>query len=130
MLELCRWKTIIHNLNLFFINFQNEVSKLLQLVLLNFDWWLFLKYYLSISLFTCFQNFVAKSFRHNLLFTLDFKFQLVDTPRILFFLPFRFHVNVSLNFWPSISMSRRIGTNTSCWFPFSWMLEGSVSSKL
>lgn len=45
-------------------------------------------------------------------------------------LPFIFQVKASLSFWPSISMSRRIGTRTSDWVAFSWMTAGSWSSKL
>ena len=44
--------------------------------------------------------------------------------------PFLFQVNVSRNFCPSISMSRRMGTNNSGWLLFSWTPAGSVSSKL
>ena len=42
---------------------------------------------------------------------------------------FLFQVNVSLSFWPSISMSSRIGTRTSFWDAFSRIVHGSVSSK-
>jgi len=45
-------------------------------------------------------------------------------------LPFMFQVKASLSFWPSISMSRRIGTRTSAWVAFSWITAGSWSSKL
>ncbi|TNN30284.1 hypothetical protein EYF80_059565 [Liparis tanakae] len=50
------------------------------------------------------------------------------TPRGL--LPFMFHVKASRSFWPSISMSRRIGTSDSSWAAFSWITAGSWSSKL
>lgn len=43
--------------------------------------------------------------------------------------PFLFQVNVSLSFWPSISMSSRIGTNTCFCEEFSNMAVMSVSSK-
>lgn len=42
--------------------------------------------------------------------------------------PFLFHVKVSLSFWPSISMSRRMGTSSSFWQEFSWICAGSRSS--
>lgn len=45
-------------------------------------------------------------------------------------LPFMFQVKASLSFWPSISMSKRIGTRTSVWVAFSWITAGSWSSKL
>lgn len=41
-----------------------------------------------------------------------------------------FQVKASLSFWPSISMSRRIGTSTSGCVAFSWITAGSWSSKL
>ena len=41
-----------------------------------------------------------------------------------------FQVKASLSFWPSISMSRRMGTRTSAWVAFSWITAGSWSSKL
>lgn len=44
-------------------------------------------------------------------------------------LPFLFHVNVSRNFWPSISMSSLIGTKTSACVAFCKLTWGSVSSK-
>lgn len=46
------------------------------------------------------------------------------------YIPFMFHVNASLSFCPSISMSSLIGTRTSGWDAFSWMTAGSWSSKL
>lgn len=41
-----------------------------------------------------------------------------------------FQVKASLSFWPSISMSNRIGTRTSVCEAFSWITAGSWSSKL
>ena len=45
-------------------------------------------------------------------------------------LPFLFQVKQSRSFCPSYSMSSRIGTNCSCRLALSWILAGSVSSKL
>lgn len=46
------------------------------------------------------------------------------------YIPFMFHVNASLSFCPSISISSLIGTRTSGWDAFSWITAGSWSSKL
>lgn len=46
------------------------------------------------------------------------------------YVPFMFHVNASLSFCPSISISSLIGTRTSGWDAFSWITAGSWSSKL
>jgi len=46
------------------------------------------------------------------------------------YIPFMFHVNASLSFCPSISISSLIGTRTSGWDAFSWMTAESWSSKL
>lgn len=48
----------------------------------------------------------------------------------LSYVPFMFHVNASLSFCPSISISSLIGTRTSGWDAFSWITAGSWSSKL
>lgn len=48
----------------------------------------------------------------------------------LSYIPFMFHVNASLSFCPSISISSLIGTRTSGWDAFSWITAGSWSSKL
>ena len=50
--------------------------------------------------------------------------------RILGHWPFLFQVKQSRSFWPSSSMSRRIGTSTSDCKAFSWTWDGFVSSKL
>lgn len=47
---------------------------------------------------------------------------------VIKFLPFLFHVNVSRNLWPSISMSSLMGTSVSGCSEFSLFAEGSKSS--